>query len=105
MTMGALSAATAAVLRHQLHTGTRNAQSTVLEGIKILERRRPAEKFTGENKKIDFGDYLNQFKRAINLPGLPADVKLAEMKEWFGGLARVQIGRYLRDKIMASNMI
>ena len=91
-----LSQATAAVLRQQM-LQSRNATGTsVLEGIKIMERRRPSEKFTGEDKKIDFEDQLAQFKKAIDLPGLPASYKVAELPHWFGGLARVHISKYLR---------
>ena len=53
-------------------------------------------KFSGEDKSIDFEDHMSQFRKAINLPGVPASFKVAELKEWFDGLARVQISRYLR---------
>ena len=69
---------------------------SVLEGVKIMERRRPSEKFTGEDSKIDFEDHIAQFKKAIDIPGLPASFKLAELKEWFGGLAKINLARYLR---------
>jgi hypothetical protein len=69
---------------------------SLLEGIKILERRRPAEKFTGEDGKIDFEDHMWQFNKAMNLPGLPASQKVAELPQWFGGLARVQISKFMR---------
>ena len=39
---------------------------------------------------------MAQFKKAIDLPGLPASYKVAELKEWFDGLARVHISRYIR---------
>ena len=91
-----LSTATAEMLRQQLLLNNSSMGSSVLEGIKILERRRPAEKFTGEDRKIDFEDHLAQFRKAINLPGMPASYKVAELKEWFDGLARVHISRYLR---------
>ena len=71
-------------------------RTSLLEGIKILERRRPAEKFTGEDGKIDFEDHMWQFNKAMNLPGLPASQKLAELPQWFGGLARVQISKFMR---------
>ena len=95
-TMEELSAAAAAVLRQQSMASSLGNNTSILEGIKILERRRPTQKFTGEDKSIDFEDHLSQFKKAINLPGVPASFKLAETKEWFDGLARVQISRYLR---------
>merc|ERR1739838_846488 len=64
-----LSQATAAVLRQQM-LQSRNATGTsVLEGIKIMERRGPSKKFTGEDKKIDFEDQLAQFKKAIEKLG------------------------------------
>merc|ERR1712087_861673 len=91
-----LSQATAAVLRQQMLQNRNTTGSSVLEGIKIMERRRPSEKFTGEDKKIDFEDQLAQFKKAIDLPGLPASYKVAELPHWFGGLARVHISKYLR---------
>merc|ERR1739838_86425 len=69
---------------------------SLLEGIKILEGHRPAEKFTGEDGKIDFEDHMWQFNKAMNVPGLPASQKLAELPEWFGGLARVQISKFMR---------
>merc|ERR1712183_1232633 len=58
-----LSQATAAVLRQQMLQNRNTTGSSVLEGIKIMERRRPSEKFTGEDKKIDFEDQLAQFKK------------------------------------------
>ena len=94
--LGELSTATAAVLRQQLLQSQNATGLSFLEGIKILERRRPSEKFTGEDSKIDFEDHLAQFKKAIAIPGLPASFKLAELKEWFGGVAKIQIARYLK---------
>ena len=94
--MDELSQATAAVLRQQMLQNNNTAGTSVLEGIKIMERRRPSEKFTGEDKKIDFEDQLAQFNKAIDLPGLPASYKVAELPHWFGGLARVHISKYLR---------
>ena len=94
--LGELSTATAAVLRQQLLQSQNASGPSFLEGIKILERRRPSEKFTGEDSKIDFEDHLAQFKKAIAIPGLPASFKLAELKEWFGGVAKIQIARYLK---------
>ena len=58
-----LSTATTAMLKQQLLLSSNSMGSSVLEGIKILERRRPVEKFTGV-----------QFKKAINLPGMPASL-------------------------------
>ena len=52
--MDELSQATAAVLRQQMLQNNNTAGTSVLEGIKIMERRQPSEKFTGEDKKIDF---------------------------------------------------
>ena len=94
--MEELSQATAAVLRQQLLLNNNTTGTLVFEGIKIMERRRPSEKFTGEDKKIDFEDQLAQFNRAIDLPGLPASYKVAELPHWFGGLARVHISKYLQ---------
>ena len=91
-----LSSAAATVLRHQLLQSQKSSGFSVLEGMKIMERRRPSEKFTGEDFKIDFEDHIAQFKKAIEIPGIPASFKLAELKEWFGGTARTNITRYLR---------
>ena len=91
-----LSQTTAAALRQQqLLLAGGGMGTSLLEGIKILERRRPAEKFTGDGK-IDFEDHMAQFNKAMNVPGLPASQKLAELPEWFGGLARVQISKFMR---------
>ena len=47
-------------------------------------------------KKLDFDDHMSRFERAVNLPGLTAKWKLVEFQEWFSGVARVKISRYLR---------
>ena len=47
-----LLTATAAVLRRQLLLTNNSMGMSVLEGIKILERRRPVKKFTGEDGRI-----------------------------------------------------
>ena len=94
--MDELSSAAAAVLRHQLLQSQKPSGFSVLEGVKIMERRRPSEKFTGEDSKIDFEDHVAQFRQAVDIPNLPASFKLAELKEWFGGLARVHIARFMR---------
>ena len=91
-----ISQATASVLRRQMLQTQNTMGPSVLEGVKIMERRRPSEKFTGEDSKIDFEDHIAQFKKAIDIPGLPASFKLAELKEWFGGLAKINLARYLR---------
>ena len=70
--------------------------ASLLELVKLLERSRPSERFDGVSKRVDFDDHLNRFRKAVDLPGLPAKWKLAEMKEWFAGLARVHISRFLR---------
>ena len=69
---------------------------SLLELVKLLERQRPQEKFDGVAKKIDFEDHMCRFERAVNTPGLPATWKLAEMNEWFAGLAKVQVSRFMR---------
>ena len=68
----------------------------LLELVKLLERQRPQEKFDGVAKTIDFEDHMCRFERAVNLPGLPATWKLAEMNKWFAGLAKVQVSRFMR---------
>ena len=83
-------------LRQQLLQSQRPTGPSLLEGVKIMERRRPSEKFTGEDSKIDFEDHIAQFKRAVDIPGLPASFKVAELKEWFGGGASTNISRYMR---------
>ena len=97
-----ISQATASVLRqHMLQAQAQNqnpSNPSVLEGIKILERRRPSEKFTGEDSTIDFEDHITQFEEAMDVPGLPDSFKLAELKAWFGGVAKVHISRYVRRK-------
>ena len=95
-----ISQATASVLRQQMLQFQKQNSSnpSVLEGIKILERRRPSEKFTGEDSKIDFEDHITQFEEAMDVPGLPDSFKLAELKAWFGGVAKVHISRYVRRK-------
>ena len=75
---------------------TAGAATSLLELVKLLERCRPTERFDGVTRKVDFDDHLSRFQKAVNLPGLPAAWKLAEMKEWFSGLAKVHISRYLR---------
>ena len=75
---------------------TAGATTSLLELVKLLERCRPTERFDGVTRKVDFDDHLSRFQKAVNLPGLPAAWKLAEMKEWFSGLAKVHISRYLR---------
>ena len=62
----------------------------------MLERLRPVEKFDGASKKLDFDDHMSRFERAVNLPGLTAKWKLAEFQEWFSGVARVKISRFLK---------
>ena len=95
-----LSATTAAILRHHAVEGKgekeKTNQPSMLEAIKIVERHRPKEKFTGANRSIDFEDHVRQFRKAVDVPGLPASYKLAELTEWFDGLARMQIRRFLR---------
>ena len=39
---------------------------------------------------------MHRFERAVNLPGLTAKWKLAEFQEWFSGVARVKISRFLK---------
>ena len=68
----------------------------LLEMIKVLERRRPSEKFDGVSQRLDFEDHLAQFERATDIPGLAARDKLAELKHWFAGLARVQTAKFHR---------
>ena len=70
--------------------------ASLLELVKLLERSRPSERFDGVSKRVDFDDHLNRFRKAVDLPGLPAKWKVAELKEWFAGLARVHISRFLR---------
>ena len=91
-----LSTAAAAVLRHHLLQPQKSPGLSILESIKIMERRRPSEKFTGEDSSIDFEDHITQFKKAIDVPGLPASFKLAELREWFGGIAKTQVTRYVK---------
>ena len=95
-----LSATTAAILRHHTVEGKgekgKANRPSMLEAIKIVERHRPKEKFTGANRSIDFEDHVRQFRKAVDVPGLPASYKLAELTEWFDGLARMQIRRFLR---------
>ena len=67
-----------------------------LDTVKLMERKRPAEKFDGVAKKIDFDDHIARFLKAVNIPGLPAEWKLAEIPEWFTGVARIHVSRYLR---------
>ena len=45
---------------------------------------------------MDFEDHMAQFERAIEVPGLPARDKLAELKHWFAGLAKVQTAKFHR---------
>ena len=88
----AAAAAVAAVAR-QNHL----AQNTsIYEWVKLIERRRPPIKFEGDSKVVDFEDHFITFKRSVDLPGLPATWKLAEIPHWFGGVARVHINRFLR---------
>ena len=67
-----------------------------LDTVKLMERKRPAEKFDGTTKNIDFDDHMTRFMKAVNIPGLPAEWKLAEMPEWFSGIARIHVARYMR---------
>ena len=69
---------------------------SLLELVKLLERQRPQEKYDGLAKTIDFQDHMCRFERAVDLPGLPATWKLAEMNEWFSGLAKVQVSKFMR---------
>ena len=41
---------------------------SLLELVKLLERRRPQKKFNGQTKDIDFVDHMCRFERAVNLP-------------------------------------
>ena len=91
----AAAAAVAAVAGHQ-------PAASPLEAVKLAERRRPAEKFNGVSKEVDFEDHLRQFKRAVNLPGLTADEKLTELRHWFSGLALIQVSGYLRRQDAAA---
>ena len=95
-----LSATTAAILRHHAVGGKEEKKEanrpSMLEAIKIVERHRPKQKFTGADRSIDFEDHVRQFRKAVDVPGLPASYKLAELTEWFDGLARMQIRRFLR---------
>ena len=67
-----------------------------LDTVKLMERKRPSEKFDGTTKNIDFDEHMARFLKAVNIPGLPAEWKLAEIPEWFGGIARIQVARYMR---------
>ena len=74
----------------------RGRRAPLLEMIKVLERRRPSEKFDGTSRRVDFEDHMAQFEQAIDIPGLPARDKLSELKHWFAGLARVQTAKFHR---------
>ena len=39
---------------------------------------------------------MARFLKAVNIPGLPAEWKLAEIPEWFSGIARIHVARYMR---------
>ena len=45
---------------------------------------------------MDFDDHMARFLKAVNIPGLPAEWKLAEIPEWFGGIMRIHVARYMR---------
>ena len=97
----AAAALTTAISRNSTANPSTSLSTTVnnqslLELVKLLERLRPVEKFDGASKKIDFDDHMNRFERALNLPGLTAKWKLAEFQEWFSGVARVKISRFLK---------
>ena len=76
--------------------GATAGATSLLELVKLLERQRPAQQFDGVTRQVDFHDHMLRFRKAVDLPGLPAAWKLAEMREWFAGVARIHISRYLR---------
>ena len=82
------------------HTSTQKTPMVVyqssLDTVKLMERKRPTEKFDGTSKNIDFDDHMTRFMKAVNIPGLSAEWKLAEIPEWFGGIARIHVDRYMR---------
>ena len=72
------------------------AGPTPLDMVKLMERKRPAKKFTGQSGKVDFDHHMKTFMKAIDIPGLEAEWKLAELSHWFGGVAHIHVSKYLR---------
>ena len=69
---------------------------TALDRVKLMERKRPVKKFTGQSGKVDFDHHMKTFKKAIDIPGLEAEWKLAELSHWFGGVAHIHVSKFLR---------
>ena len=69
---------------------------TPLDRVKLLERKRPSKKFTGQSGKVDFDHHMKTFKKAIDIPGLEAEWKLAELSHWFAGVAHIHVSKFLR---------
>ena len=90
----AAAAGAAAAIKGQNSLSQGN--TSIYELVKLIERRRPTVKFEGKSKTVDFEDHFISFKRSVDLPGLPATWKLAEIPHWFGGVAKVNISHFLR---------
>ena len=71
-------------------------ECSLLDALKIAERRRPVKMFDGTSKDIDFQDHLRMFIQAIDLPALTSADKLREMRHWFDGQAIMQVACFFR---------
>ena len=73
------------------------AIQTEAHAYSMLTQRRPKEKFTGDNSKIDFDSFLHQCQNLMKVPGATDAIKLAELPYWFGGTAQLVIDRYIGE--------
>ena len=58
---------------------------------KVVESFRPERKYSGEDKSMDFLDFMSHFESVVNREGFSAQLKLFELSYWFEGSAFLSI--------------
>merc|ERR1712015_159694 len=62
---------------------------------KVVESFRPEIKYSGEDRSVDFLDFMFDFENVVNREGFSAQLKLLELSHWFEGLAFLPIENLL----------
>ena len=77
---------------------------TQAHAYNMLKQKRPRNKYTGENKKIDFEMVMNQFEVGTSVTGATDEMRRSELNYWFEGQAGLIVDRFMSDPDPSSGL-